>query len=255
MKLLMPCLLTILFLNAPAMAQVPRLLSHQGYIADSTGVGISGSLPMVFRLFDDSIGGAIILTQSFPGITFVKGVFNVNIDVSSASFNGHYWLETEVNNQTLLPRTLLTSVPYALISDTAMFARSAGRIRSTFSVGLDSTLGGFIFYVTPDEHHGLVAATQDQGLGSWFGAKDITSNPDNHDAIGKNFTDWRLPTKYELGLIYLLKSSIGGFGDAYYWSSTEDDEGSLVWIQHFADGFQDTTNKNSPQSIRAVRSF
>ena len=49
---------------------------------------------------------------------------------------------------------------------------------------------------------------------------------------------WRLPTKEELNLLYENKAKIGGFANKYYWSSTENDYGS-VWSQNLGDGGQD----------------
>jgi hypothetical protein len=72
----------------------------------------------------------------------------------------------------------------------------------TYTIGLNADLGGYVFYVTPDGKHGLVAATQDQSSTiTWYDAQDNISNPANHNANGKKFTDWRMPTKYELSLI------------------------------------------------------
>jgi hypothetical protein len=100
--------------QSTTVAGVPQLMSHQGYVADNTGTGITGTLPMTFRMYDDSTAGSLLLTQSFPSVALTKGVFNVNIDVSTLSFSSQYWLETEVNSQTLAPRARLTSAPYSL---------------------------------------------------------------------------------------------------------------------------------------------
>jgi hypothetical protein len=93
---------------------VPQLMSHQGYVADSVGNPLNGNYAMTFRMYDDSTAGSLVLTQSFPSVFLVKGIFNVNLDVSTVIFASQYWLETEVNGQTLAPRTRLTSAPYSL---------------------------------------------------------------------------------------------------------------------------------------------
>ena len=85
---------------------------------------------------------------------------------------------------------------------------------------LREDLGGYVFYVSPDGEHGLVAATQDQSTGSnWNDAFGLVNNNANHDVAGANFTDWRLPTKDELNMMYLKKDEIGGFANNNYWSS------------------------------------
>ena len=115
--------------------------------------------------------------------------------------------------------------------------------------------GGTVFYVTTDGLHGLIAETQDQSSScTWYNAQDIISTTANHSAAGALFTDWRLPTKYELNLLYLQKSVVGGFTDNYYWSSTED--GYLnAWHQNFYTGFQYDNDKDFPDYVRAIRAF
>ncbi len=122
-------------------------------------------------------------------------------------------------------------------------------------IGFNASLGGYVFYVTPDGNHGLVAATQDQSaLSEWYMAQDVISNPANHDTVGRKFTDWRLPTKYELNLIYSQKSAIDGFESKYYWSSVENGYNS-AWLQNFANGAQLYGPKGGTYCVRAVRTF
>jgi hypothetical protein len=124
-----------------------------------------------------------------------------------------------------------------------------------FSIGLNESLGGYVFYLTPDGKHGLVAATQDQfSLSDWYLGQDFISNPGNHDTNGNRFTDWRLPTKFELNLIYSQKTAIGAFSDDYYWSSVANGTTS-AWLQNFSNGRQDYGSKEGTYHIRAVRSF
>jgi hypothetical protein len=133
---------------------------------------------------------------------------------------------------------------------------------NTYSLGSNSDLGGYVFFVTPDGKHGLIAAEQDQSVVSsprvgvsWFEAPDYTSNPTNHNTSGKNFTDWRLPTKYELNLLFLKKDQIGNFTSDNYWSSTMQGYND-AWWQNFGSGNQGFVNFHSDNGrVRAVRSF
>ncbi len=97
-----------------ATAQVPQLITHQGYLSDSTGQGVTATLPMTFRFFANSSGGTALFTHSFSGVQITKGNYAVILDASLLSFASPYWLETEANAEVLSPRTRLTSVPYAL---------------------------------------------------------------------------------------------------------------------------------------------
>ena len=69
-------------------------------------------------------------------------------------------------------------------------------------------------------------------------------------------SDWFLPSKDELNLIYqnLHLEEIGGFADNYYWSSSQNSS-LTVWIQDFDNGGQIASNKYFGQRVRAVRSF
>jgi len=79
--------------------------------------------------------------------------------------------------------------------------------------------GGIVFYVTTDGLHGLIAETRDIPC-SWYEAQDFISDPSNHSAAGKLFTDWRLPTRYELLLMIVNIFKIGNFAEnQIYWSS------------------------------------
>jgi len=119
-------------------------------------------------------------------------------------------------------------------------------------------LGGFVFYLTPDAKHGLVVATVDQCSScKWIEAEDEINKPTRHNAAGKNFTNWRLPTKYELGLLYDKKNSIPGLnGGGSYWSSTDAINTSLAFFIDFSTGTVSSQDKsNTNYRVRAVRSF
>jgi hypothetical protein len=126
---------------------------------------------------------------------------------------------------------------------------------TTHTIG-ESYGGGIVFYVTTDGLHGLIAETQDQSSScSWNNAQDIISNKDNHSTAGKLYTDWRLPTKYELNLLYLQKTVVGVFATSYYWSSTEYDDGT-AWIQSFSHSYPTNGTKYASfYYVRAIRAF
>ena len=80
------------------------------------------------------------------------------------------------------------------------------------------------------------------------------SIPGNHNESGKDFTDWRMPTKYELNLMNDKKEAIGNFTDNYYWSSTEGDS-TNAWKQNFSDSIQSSGSKGDSLYVRAIRAF
>jgi hypothetical protein len=69
------------------------------------------------------------------------------------------------------------------------------------------------------------------------------------------YTDWYLPSKDELNLLYRNKAIIGGFSTNGYWSSSETDMND-AWSQNFNSGTQVSFNKNNTtNATRAIRSF
>jgi hypothetical protein len=135
---------------------------------------------------------------------------------------------------------------------------SGGSGGGTYTIGLNSDLGGYVFFLSTDSKHGLVAETQNQSTSStWYDAEDKISDQANHSTDGKKFTDWRLPTKHELNLMYSAKNSIGGFTSVFYWSSTENSTNysGYAWWGYFGSGEQRTDGKNSLYYVRAIRAF
>jgi len=82
---------------------------------------------------------------------------------------------------------------------------------------------------------------------------NAVSNPVNYDNDGKNFTDWRLPTKYELSLMFIHKDNMGGFLTPY-WSSSESDSGDAWFIQINGIWFQ-SNKTNTTIASRPIRAF
>ena len=70
------------------------------------------------------------------------------------------------------------------------------------------------------------------------------------------YSDWFLPSKDELNLMYenLKFFGFGGFADDYYWSSSEYSAFS-AWYQSFFDGNQIYNSKSLNYRVRAVRAF
>jgi len=130
-----------------------------------------------------------------------------------------------------------------------------------YNIG-DTAFGGVIFYLTPNGKSGLVVSVNDQGFGDWKDATDNVNIPKNHNNISKEFIDWRLPTKHELGLIYTLLhlNGIGNFkNESRYWTSTEGrtSRGLVGGAErlNFKNGKWTWNGKIGPCYFRGVRSF
>ncbi|MBS1983237.1 MAG: DUF1566 domain-containing protein [Bdellovibrionales bacterium] len=73
---------------------------------------------------------------------------------------------------------------------------------------------------------------------------------DSSGAHGR--TDWYLPAKDELNVLYTNMASIGGFSATLYWSSTEFNN-NFAWRQNFSSGSQNASSKDSGYRVRCVR--
>ena len=166
-------------------------------------------------------------------------------------------------NYTISGTSQLMSVPFALHAKVAESVSSP-----VYSTGYSPELGGYVFMVSADGEHGLVCETIDQGFSSWYNAQNVISNPSNHSENGQNFTDWRVPTRYELAQMYSLKTDIEAVGDSFgtktYWTSNQSVYSvnglseETAWRQNFGTGLQYDNNNISLDGelfVRSVREF
>jgi hypothetical protein len=145
-----------------------------------------------------------------------------------------------------------------------------------------SYAGGIIFYLDGTGKHGLVTLPEDQsasakwsvgtlsrinasGLGVGMGqlnTSTIISAQSTGDYAASicdkltmnGYSDWFLPSKSELLLLYQQRDAIGGFSTGYYWSSSEYDT-LHAWDLYFPYGPQYFMKKDSGGRVRAVRAF
>jgi len=156
------------------------------------------------------------------------------------------------------------------------------------SIG-DTHQGGIIFYLDGSGCHGLVAKATDEpgsykwsatGFITWAHANGIYGGAQNtkksiaravvngsacpaasacDNLTSGGYTDWYLPSKGELDMMYvnLQLQGLGGFANSRYWSSTEHDDYDDydAWSQDFSNGNQSNGWKNLANDVRAVRAF
>jgi len=120
--------------------------------------------------------------------------------------------------------------------------------------------GGVVFFVdlTDSGSYTYLEVGPDlNGQYTWNAAVDAARS---YQGGGKS--DWYLPSKDELWIMYKQRSSVGGFATDYYansyafdfyWSSTPG--ASHAWIQGFGSGEQSDSNNTNLNRVRPVRAF
>jgi len=193
------------------------------------------------------------------------------------------------NNPTILkPNTTYYVRAYA-ITENNISTYGNEVIFTTLSIGQTGPGGGLVFFdkgVVSNGWRYLEAAPSDQSTGIIWGCygsaitgtlADVGTGEINTTLIVSGCadtsfaaklcynltlggqTDWFLPSKGELYLMYinLHTQSLGGFASNYYWSSSEyvGYETNYAWKQNFNNGYQNDSNKYYPNYVRAVRAF
>lgn len=161
--------------------------------------------------------------------------------------------------------------------DQLSFTTSITTIGSTYA-------GGIVFYIDGTGQHGLVCAPTNQSTAAIWGCQstDIagTSTEINTGATNTNlivagcpvagiaarlcydltlntYSDWFLPSKDELNLMYvnLKTQGLGNFANDFYWSSSQKSAFDQAWAQSFSTGLQGYYTKFDDTYVRAVRAF
>ncbi len=143
--------------------------------------------------------------------------------------------------------------------------------------------GGLIFYIDSLAGTGYVAANQDQSTGAvWCGSSSTNISTSSNFGYGYTntlniesmcstigaaadlcanlnyggYTDWFLPSYYELFYMYqnLSQKGFGNFGLVNYWTS-HDTSSSYASYLNFATGTNGTASKQELYRVRACRTF
>ena len=139
-------------------AQNPQLVNYQGMLTDSSGAPISGSVSMVFAIYDDSSGGNLIWSETIDDISVQEGKFSVLLGGSSPLGDSVFdeaelYLGIAVNDDPeTQPRIRITSAPFANNASSVMNS-SGGSILLVGTTG-DSVqidpYSGYAFRITND---------------------------------------------------------------------------------------------------------
>lgn len=112
-------LFSALFFFGLASVQAQANLSVQGTIQESTGAAVeNGDYSLTFKLYTTETGGTPVWSETQSQVNIVGGVYSVilgKVTPLTAAFDQTYYLGLTVGSGAeLIPRTRLTSSPYAL---------------------------------------------------------------------------------------------------------------------------------------------
>jgi hypothetical protein len=201
---------------------------------DSAGSGISYK---VYYNNQDDPSGAKPLDN-------LAATPSMNVNGMASDMNHYFWVSSVKDGQESGKSPVVT-VRTAAVPVNPAPAPPSG----TFRIGGRGPGGGIVFFAQGGKY--MEVSEKLGGNHNWAQATTVARNYQ-----GGGYSDWRLPTKDELNLVYqnLRKNNLGNMGDSRYWSSTEH-LGYHAWYQLFGDGRQASYSKNSTGSVRAVRDF
>jgi len=294
--------LAAILLTISTFAQAPEKMSYQAVIRNSGDALVTNqAVGMRISILQGSASGAPVYVETQTPTTNINGLVSLEIGTGTpvtGTFagidwaTGPYFIKTETDptgstTYTITGTSQLLSVPYALHAKTAESVTSVCGL----SIG-DTYQGGIIFYLDASGCHGLISAPTDQSTGIqwWNGGYTDTyaSGSGLFDGDGNcyrirrsqgdcascnaaelcldlplgGYSDWYLPSKYELNLMYqnigqgnaLGLGNLGNFANDFYWSSTEFDT-NFAWDIYFFNGFSYYDDKDYTSAVRAVRAF
>lgn len=142
-------------------------------------------------------------------------------------------------------------------SGTATWTTPASSGGGTHTVG-EAYGGGIVFYITTGGLHGLIADTYENGNASNEEALDFVTNPTYHNSTynGNLYTDWRVPTYYELTLLYAARATPNlNMTSGTYLSCTYTAYSTYKNLKFSNNSIQYENANWVPRTLRAIRSF
>ena len=129
-------------------AQIPRTISYQGVLTDSSGnPKPDGSYSFTFSLYETATGGSPVWSE-IKTLNVKKGLFSTalgdqTIFPNSLKFDKPYWLGIKVANEPeLTPRVALTSTGYSFTSDMALNVADGKVVKSINNLKDNVTIEG-----------------------------------------------------------------------------------------------------------------
>ncbi len=214
-------------------AQIPRVVSYQGYLALPSGdPAPDGTHNVTISIYDQDVGGRVLFSELHRA-QVVRGLFNITIGGNtsrgipdSIRFNAPYWVGVVVDGGSeMTPRTLMTTAPYAMragaVESAPVQAVAVDAAASPFTpttshdfVGVDVTAGP-VLVVLPSAASvptgktyiiKNVAGDVTQGAGPDF--HNVIVRVSGADAINQNQTEVRITWGNGVGSYRLFSDGV-----------------------------------------------
>ena len=129
LTLFLLALTSIAVSGASAVEHIPPRINFQGRFLDTQGKPLDGLHNLTFRMYDAEAGGNLLWSEDHSDVSFHSGLVDIVLGsvspitpdivtppiLPTESFFDVF-IEVTVDGETLAPRTLLTSHPYALVT-------------------------------------------------------------------------------------------------------------------------------------------
>ncbi|PWB76084.1 hypothetical protein C3F09_01185 [candidate division GN15 bacterium] len=153
-----------LFIGAKGTAS-PQLIDYQGFLKNSGGNPVTGTVNITFTIYTASSGGSSKWSETQNNVSVVGGLFNVTLGTSTAIpdtvFNqSDRWLAVSIGGTELSPRTRVSASAYSMRVNTVDGA-SGGTINGDLNAGK----GNFGISNNNEGSYSFVAGEQCQAKG------------------------------------------------------------------------------------------
>ena len=177
-------------LNSPDPVTIPTMLNYQGYLTDSSGNPINGTLAMTFSIYTTASGGSAVWTETQSSVSVTDGLFNVLLGsvnpINASDLTGTSYLGVKVGaDPEMTPRQRMVSVGYAFHAETLDGMDSTDFV----AVAGDTMTGTLFVYPTdpitnPVGVYGTGASTGVYGEGGTYGVHGEHSTSGNYGYLG-----------------------------------------------------------------------
>ncbi|MBI3190226.1 carbohydrate binding domain-containing protein, partial [archaeon] len=129
---------------------LPNLLNVQGKLSNINDEPLVGEYTFMFRIYNAGTGGLPLWTETKMLNTTSQGLFSTllgSITPLTLNFSENYFVEVNVNGETLIPRYTVGSTSYSFKTNMTDFVSSGGIALGNFIVTNNLTVGGNNLFV------------------------------------------------------------------------------------------------------------